>query len=118
VRRAALELRLPVRLGEEPDEWQSPPVLARARRLLGIEARPITPTMGVRAASVDPGSPAGRAGLVAGDVIREIDRRPIRTMADFQAAARSLDPRLPVLMQIQRGEVAVYVALAPGRPKD
>jgi S1-C subfamily serine protease len=118
VRRAARELRLPVRLGEEPDEWQLPPALARAKRLLGIEARPITPTMGVRAARVDPGSPAGRAGLVAGDIIREIDRRPIRTMADFQAAVRSLDPKRPVLMQIQRGEVAAYVALAPGRPKD
>lgn len=113
VRRAARELRLAVRLGEEPDEWQLPPALARARRLLGIEARSITPTMGVRAARVDPGSPAGRAGLVAGDIIREIDRRPVRTMADFQAAARSLDPKIPVLMQIQRGEVAVYVALTP-----
>jgi serine protease Do len=117
VRRAGREIRLPARLGEEPDEWQLPPALVRARRLLGIEARPITPTMGVRAARVDSRSPAGRAGLVAGDVIREIDRRPIRTMADFQAAARSLDPTRPVLMQIQRGEVAVYVALDP-RQKD
>jgi S1-C subfamily serine protease len=118
VRRAARELRLAVRIGEEPDEWQAPPALARARRVLGIEARPITPTMGVRAARVDPGSPAGHAGLAAGDIIREIDRRPIRTMADFQAAVRSLDPRLPVLLQIQRGELAVYVALALRRPAD
>jgi serine protease Do len=113
VRRAAAELRLTVRLAEEPEDWPQPPDLARSRRVLGIEARPITPTLGVRAASVDAVSPAGRAGLAAGDVIREIDRRPIRTMADFQAAIRSLDAGRPALVQIQRGEVAVYVALVP-----
>jgi serine protease Do len=118
VRRAAAELKLTVRLAEEPGDWPLPSEVARARRLLGIEARPITPTMGVRAASVDAISPAGRAGLVAGDVIREIDRWPIRTMADFQAALRSLDARRPVLVQIQRGEVAVYVALVPGDRND
>lgn len=118
VRRAARELRLAVRLGEEPDEWQLPPALARARRLLGFAARPLTPTLGVRATDVDPRGPAGRAGLVAGDIIREIDRRPIRTMAEFQAAVQSLAPETPVLLQIQRGEVAVYVTLAPGRPKE
>jgi S1-C subfamily serine protease len=118
VRRAATELTLAVRLGEEPDEWQLPPALARARRLLGIEARPITPTLGVTAASVDAGSPAGRAGLLAGDVIREIDRRPIRTMADFQAVVRSVDAPRPVLLQIQRGQIAVYVVLAPGGRSD
>jgi S1-C subfamily serine protease len=52
--------------------------------------------------------------VAAGDVIREIDHRPIRTMADFQAAIRSIHILRPVLVQIQRGEVAVYVALVPG----
>jgi serine protease Do len=118
VRRAAVETRIAVRLGEEPDDWQVPPALARARSLLGVQARPLTPTMGVLAATVEAGSPAGRAGLRAGDIIREIDRRPIRTMADFEAAVRAVEPGRPVLLQIQRGEVAVYVALAPGRGGD
>ena len=113
VRRPSGQVRVPVRLGTEPDDWPVPPLLARARRLLGIEVRRITPTMGVRTLSVDPGSAAGRAGLRPGDVIRELDRRPIRTIADFEAAVRSIDARRPVLVQVQRGEIAVYVALTP-----
>jgi S1-C subfamily serine protease len=113
VRRAAREFTVRVRLGEEPDEWQLPPALARANRLLGLEARPITPTLGVRAARIERASPAARAGIEAGDVIREVNRHPIRTMADFQAAVRTIDPRAPVPMLVQRGDVALYVALAP-----
>jgi serine protease Do len=113
VRRPSGPVRVSVRLGTEPDDWLVPPLLARARRLLGIEVRRITPTMGVSTLTVDPASPAGRAGLRAGDVIREIDRRPIRTLADFEAAMRSVEPRRPVLVHIQRGELAVYVALVP-----
>jgi serine protease Do len=113
VRRPAGRVRVPVRLGTEPDDWLLPPLLARAQRLLGIEVGRITPTMGVRTLTVDPASPAGRAGLRSGDVIREVDRRTIRTLADFEAAMQSIDARRPVLVQIQRGEVAVYVALVP-----
>lgn len=120
VRRAARELAIPVRLGEEPDAWRVPPALARAQRLLGIQARAITPTMGVVAGGIDHAGPAARAGIAAGDVIREVNRQPIRTMGDFQAAVRAIDPKAPVLMLIQRGEFAVYVALAlsgrEGRP--
>jgi serine protease Do len=115
-RRAGRTLALSARLGQEPVEV--PPALARARLVLGIDARPITPTQGVRAALVDAAGPAGRAGLVAGDVIREIDRRPIRSLADFQAAVASLKPGRPVLVQIQRGESAAYAALVPDRLSD
>jgi S1-C subfamily serine protease len=117
VRRPAGPGRVSVRLGIEPDDAPLP-LLVRARRLLGIEVGPITPTLGVRTLSVDPASPAGRAGLSAGDVIREVDRRTIRTIADFEAAVRSIGGRRPVLVQVQRGEVAVYVALTPVERQD
>jgi serine protease Do len=76
--------------------------------------------MGVVAGGIDHSGPAARAGIAVGDVIREVNRQPIRTMGDFQAAVRAIDPKAPVLMLIQRGDFAVYVALAPssreGRP--
>ncbi|HEU4367516.1 MAG TPA: PDZ domain-containing protein [Methylomirabilota bacterium] len=114
VRRAVRELTVRVKLGEEPDDWALPPALVRARRLLGFDARPIAPTLGVRVAYVEPASPAARTGIAAGDVIREIDRHPIRAMADLQAAVRTLEPRMPVAMLVQRADVALYVVVVPG----
>jgi S1-C subfamily serine protease len=111
IRRGGRELIVSLRVAEEPDEWQVPPALARARRLLGIEARPITPTMGAVAGSIELGSAADRAGLEAGDVIREVNRQPIRTIADFLMAVRALMPGAQVLMLIQRGDVALYVVM-------
>jgi serine protease Do len=113
VRRAAATLAVRVTLGDEPDEWRLPPLLVRTREQLGLEVRALTPTMGVVAADVEPGSPAAVAGLEPGDLVREVDRRPIRTIADFQAAVRSLPARRPVAVLVQRGEAAVYVVLDP-----
>jgi serine protease Do len=111
LRRNARELVVSARLGEEPDDWQLPPSAARAKRLLGIEARSITPTMGAVAASIEPGSAAARAGLEPGDVIREVNRQPIRTMADFLSSIQTLIPGAQVLMLVQRGDVALYVVM-------
>lgn len=63
------------------------------------------------AASIDLWSSAARAGIKPGDVIREVNRQPIRSAADFQAVARTLSPGAPVLMRVQRGDVALYVAI-------
>ena len=114
VHRATARLTVRVTLGDEPDEWQLTPVLARARRALGLQVARLLPTLGVVAVDVERGSPAARAGLEAGDILREVNRRPIRRMADFEASVRSLDPGTSVLMLVQRGETALYVALEPG----
>jgi serine protease Do len=110
-RRAGREMSTSVTLTEEPDESELPPLLARAERLLGIEVRAITPVMGAVAAEVDPSGPAALVGIEVGDVIREVNRRPIRSIADFEVAARELRPGAPVLMLVQRDNVALYVAI-------
>jgi serine protease Do len=110
-RRDGREMSKSITLSEEPDELDLPPLLARVDRLLGIEVRPITPTMGVVVASIDPAGPAAAAGIADGDILREVDRRPLRSIADFEPFARRLKPGAAVLMLVQRGEVAVYVAL-------
>jgi len=40
-------------------------------------------------AEVEPGGPADKAGLAVGDVIREIDKKPVSTVDDVAAALRS-----------------------------
>ena len=111
VRREAHELVASVKLGEEPDEWQALPALARARRLFGIDVRPITPTMGAVIVNVDPDGPADVVGIEPGDVIREVDRQLIRNITDFQAIVRALRAATEVLMLVQRADVAVYVVV-------
>jgi len=100
-----------IALGEEPDTSQVSAPLVHADRLLGIEVSPITPSMGAVAAEVDNSGPAAAAGIEPGDVIREVDRRPIRSILDFEAAVRDLTPGAPVLLLVQRGDIAVYVAV-------
>ena len=58
---------------------------------------------------VDLESPADLVGLEPGDVIREIDRKPIGSITDFQTAMRRIEGARDVLVLVQRAEVAVYV---------
>jgi serine protease Do len=111
VRRAAATVSMRVTAGEEPDESQLSIALARAKGLLGIEAAALTPMMGVIAADVEAESPAERAGLQPGDILREVNHRPMRTLADFEVLAQSLDPSATVLILVQRADVALYVAI-------
>ena len=67
------------------------------------------PTHGSVANDVDFSSPAGRAGIKAGDV--EVNGRPIQSPADFEAAVRALSPGAPILMRVQRRDVILYVVV-------
>ena len=67
------------------------------------------------AGDVDLRGAAARAGIKAGDVIREVNGRPIRTPEDFRAVARTLKPAAPVLMRVQRGDVVLYVVVTATR---
>jgi serine protease Do len=99
-------------VGEDPEHLPLAPQGALAKRRLGIEVRPISPTAGAVARDIDRWSSAARAGIRPGDVIREIDGRPIETPADFEAAARAIRPGTPVLMRVQRGAVVLYMVIA------
>jgi serine protease Do len=114
IRRATRDLVISVRLGEEPDAWEVDPDLLRARRLLGIEVRPVTPAMGAVVVDVDVDSPADLVGLEPGDVIREIDRTRIGNIAEFRVSARRIRSDREVLVLIQRGDAAVYVLIWSG----
>jgi serine protease Do len=111
--RSGAEKTLTVKLGETPREGE--------RSRLGLDVRPVTPdvarelglesTEGVVVARVEEGSAADAAGIRRGDVIRELDRKPIRTTADFERVARGLDAEQPITVRLQRGRSSLYVAL-------
>jgi len=115
VRRAARDLVVSVRLGEEPVEWEARTDLLKVRRLLGIDVRPVTPATGAVVVEVDGDSPADLVGIEPGDVIREIDRKPVRNIADFQTITRRIRAGDDVLLLVQRADIAVYLII-PSRP--
>jgi serine protease Do len=81
-------------------EYPSRPVVAELTERIGVGLQTVTEpiarslgldpkTRGAIVTEIEPGSPAERAGLAAGDVIREIDKKPISSAEDAVAAFRS-----------------------------
>jgi serine protease Do len=60
---------------------------------------------------VRPDSPAAQAGIAEGDVIREVNRTPVRGLKDVETAmARATDGR--VLLRVAREGAERYVVIA------
>lgn len=109
LRRDGQERTVSLRVGEEPDGSLQVPASALAKRRLGIEVD--APITGVVARDLDVSGTAARAGIRPGDVIREVNRQPVRSTDDFEAAVRTLRPGAPVLMRVQRRDVVLYVVV-------
>jgi serine protease Do len=95
-------------LAEEP----GPP---RRTPGLGLAVRPLGPGLGVIVIDVDPRSPAAAIGVHRGDVIREIDQQPVRSVEDYERLIRARQKGGPLVLRLQRGASALYVALTPSR---
>jgi serine protease Do len=85
------------------------PEIVRRRRLQGTEGALIT---GVRAAG-----PASVADLRAGDVIREVERRPVKDTAELLELYRELggEGRDRLLLEVDRGATIRLTILEPER---
>ena len=66
---------------------------------------------GLTVAEVVPGSVAERGGVREGDQLLAIDRREVRSLAEFERISRSLRPDRTVVLLVRRGETALYLAL-------
>jgi len=119
--------RLSVKIGEQPAEdlvLAAPPKEGG----LGLTVQPLTPELaqayGLRARSgvvvteVAPGSAGAAAGMVEGDLILEVDRRPIASVEEFKRAVAALKPGQSVPVQRERaGSGREYIVLkAPPKP--
>jgi serine protease Do len=104
-------------LGEAPGERQA--------SRLGFEVRPLTPqlareldrasTNGVVVTHVEDGTAAAEAGLRRGDVIVEVNRQPVKTLADFERATRGVKKGERLTVRLERGDIALYVAMVPDK---
>ncbi len=80
------------------------PLNAQRAARLGIE-------FGVQVASVKPDGAAARAGARPGDVLVELQRRPIRTLQDYQETLATLKPGDLALLRLQRENASSYIAV-------
>jgi serine protease Do len=67
---------------------------------------------GVVVTGVEPGSPASDAGILTGDVIRSVNQKPVRDVADFVKKAKSARGQENILLLVQRGKNNLYAALS------
>jgi serine protease Do len=69
-------------------------------------------TRGVVITRVDPDSIAAETGLQRGDVIQEVNRKPVNNVEQFRAAIRAAANQ-PLLLLINRGGSSSYVVISP-----
>ena len=116
------EKTLGIELAQAPAETgERARVADAASSRLGIEVRPVTAevarqlnlqaTDGVVVTDVAGNSPAAAAGIRRGDVIVEVDRQPVKTMADFDRLTRGAKAGQHLTFRVQRDGGALYVAV-------
>jgi serine protease Do len=95
------------------------------RKPLGMTVQNITPEIakglglqsetGVVVASVVPGSPAAKADLRSGDVIQQVNKKPVKDVEDFKQKIESAKDQETILLLIQRGGSTLFAALTPAK---
>lgn len=92
--------------------------------LMGIEMRNLTPdiarqlglspaTKGVVITGVAPESPAAQAGVEPGDVVLEVNRQAIRSVADVRRVVAKLPKNEGILLLLNRRGGKLYLAIKP-----
>ncbi len=90
---------------------------------LGISVEPLTPalaarlnlpagTQGLVVTDIDPVGPAAEAGMRENDVIEEVNRQPVRSVADLQSAVGRAGAK-PSLLLVNRGGNSIFLSVRP-----
>ncbi|HEY2987276.1 MAG TPA: DegQ family serine endoprotease, partial [Candidatus Binatia bacterium] len=112
------EMTLPLTVGElkEADVVAS----AKEKGELGLTVQKVTPELaqnmdldraqGLVVTAVEPGSPADDAGLQQGDVIVEVNRKPVREVSEFRKAVSGAKKGEQILFLVKREGNSLFVA--------
>jgi serine protease Do len=108
-------------VGELQEEGEKKVASAQDKEKLGLTVQPMTPQLaeslglkradGVVITAVEPGSPGGEAGLQKGDIILEINRVPVRNLADYSKAVANIKTGKSTLFFVQRAEGTMFLTL-------
>jgi serine protease Do len=94
---------------------------AKAKPALGLAVQPLTPSLaqqlGVRATqglvvqNVTEGSPAAEAGFERGDVIVEVNKKPVKSVADLRESVAKNGKGSPILFRVQRQDASLFLTV-------
>jgi serine protease Do len=117
------EVMLNVAVGELKEEEVVASVPEKGE--LGMTVQRVTPQMaeslgldkaeGVVVTDVESGSAADEAGIRRGDVIVQIDHKPIRSIDEYKKSVAAIRKGKGVLFLVKRGESTLFLALKPQR---
>jgi serine protease Do len=124
--REGKEKEVTVKIGELPEKiagqvMREENYEQESEERLGLSVEEITPEIanqfnlavekGVVVTDVAPGSVADEVGFRQGDVILEINRRPIKSIKDYRNEVNKLEKGKSTLFLVKRGENTIYAAL-------
>jgi serine protease Do len=123
LRRDGKTQKLPVTVGklasEQVGREESTPT---GQSQWGMQLQELTPQMarqrglpdesGVLVVGVQPGSPAERAGLQRGDLIREVNRQPVQSVQEVRDAIAKAENQESLVLLVKRGQGSLFVAMA------
>lgn len=114
-----------VNIGSRPDDMSkasaSPKDDMPSFEQFGLTFQELTPELaerlgyqdreGVIVSQVDPGSPAASAGLRPGVLIEEVNKRPVKSIADLKKIIKNNDDSSRLLLRVRSGDYSQYVVL-------
>jgi serine protease Do len=122
LRRDGQTQKVPVTIGKLPTEQVTGEESSQvAPSQWGLQLQDVTPQMarqrgleaaGVMVVGVQSGSPAERAGLQRGDIIREVNRQAVQSVQEIRDALAKADNQDTVALLVKRNQGSVFVAMA------
>jgi serine protease Do len=114
------EMTIKVKIEEMTEEKLASQTIQREEKL-GMSVENITPEIakelnikdekGVIVTEVEPNSLADDAGIQAGDIIKEVNRNPVRTLKDYEGIMKKTEKGKSVIFLVKRGNQTFYVSV-------
>ena len=122
--RKGQSLNTDVTLGEFAETSEAAAAGGQASAAMkGLQVQNLTPDVasqlgvpasstGVVVSGVDPSSAAAAAGLQSGDIIQEVNRKPVHNVSEYQQAVAASGDQ-PILLLVERSGVTHFVVIQP-----
>lgn len=116
--REGKSLEVDVTVGELKDERREARETPETEKTYGLVVQNITPEIarhlnlkdrrGIIVTDIQPGSPAENADLRAGDIIVEINKKPVRNVAEFKELMKKASLKDGIVVLVKRENVTFY----------